>query len=72
MLEIIASPGTMPTAVKATSTSAIDVEPGMPKNMVGISAPPSLALFDASGAITPRTSPLPKFSVFFSVWAAWA
>ena len=45
--------------------------PGTPKAMVGTSAPPSLALFELSEAMTPRTSPLPKVSAApFSVFSA--
>ena len=46
--------------------------PGTPNAMVGTSAPPSLALFELSDAMTPRTSPLPKVSAApFSVLSAW-
>ena len=46
--------------------------PGTPNAMVGTSAPPSLALFELSEAMTPRTSPLPKVSAApFSVFSAW-
>ena len=37
--------------------------PGMEKKSVGTSTPPSIALFDASGAMTPRMSPVPNDSV---------
>ncbi len=56
---------------KAESSSAIDAPAGTPKAMVGTRCPPSLELSDAIAAITPRISPLPKFSVFFSVRTAW-
>ena len=46
--------------------------PGTPKAMVGMSAPPSLALLALSEAMTPRTSPLPKLCwAPFSVRMAW-
>ncbi len=35
-----------------------------------MSVPPSLALFELSGAITPRMSPVPKLSFFLAVWTA--
>ena len=46
-------------------------EPGTPKNNVGRSEPPSFELFAVSGAITPRTSPLPKFSGSLALCTAW-
>ena len=46
--------------------------PGIPKAMVGISDPPSFELLALSGAMTPRTSPLPKLSrAPGQVWIAW-
>ena len=47
-------------------------DPGTPKATVGISVPPSRAVLEASEAMTPRMSPLPKVSEApFSVRAAW-
>ena len=68
----ISGPGVSPTATKAMSSKAMEVLPGMPKARVVISAPPSLALLDDSGAMTPRTSPWPKPSLFLSVCRACA
>ena len=50
----------------------MEVLPGMPNASVVMSAPPSFALLDDSGAMTPRTSPLPKPPLFLSVCRAWA
>ena len=38
---------------------------------VGTKPPPSLALFELSGPITPRTSPLPKLDLSLVVCTAW-
>ena len=38
-------------------------EPGMPNRSVGTSPPPSFALLELSGPMTPRTSPEPKFDL---------
>ena len=40
----------------------MEADPGTPKAIVGTKAPPSLALFELSDAITPRISPLPNVS----------
>ena len=47
---------------------AMEPEPGMPKSRVGTSPPPSLALLELSGPITPRTSPDPKRDLSPVVW----
>ena len=62
----IEGPGSMPIRTIPPRKTAIEPEPGMPNISVGRSPPPSFALFALSGAMTPRTSPLPKRSVFFS------
>ena len=41
------------------SPAAMEPDPGIPNKSVGTSAPPSFALLADSGAITPRTSPVP-------------
>ena len=57
--------------VRANRKSADTRLPGTPRVKVGISVPPSLASLEASGAMTPRTSPLPKVSLApLQVWAA--
>ena len=66
----ISGPGVSPWISMAPRNSAMLVLPGMPKARVGIRPPPSLALLALSGAMTPRTSPLPKLSAFFSVCRA--
>ena len=55
----IAGPGVSPWIRKAPSRIAIGGLPGIPKASVGIRAPPLAALLAVSGAMTPRTSPLP-------------
>ena len=49
----------MPIKMKPPSNNTLFPDPGMPNKRVGIRAPPSLALFADSGAITPLMSPLP-------------
>ena len=44
--------------------------PGIPKNRVGIIAPPSLELLAASGAMTPAIAPWPNGISDFTVRAA--
>ena len=41
--------------------------PGTPSVSIGTSAPPAAALLPASGAATPRGSPLPKVSSWFEI-----
>ena len=67
----ISGPGVIPWIMSAPIRIAMAALPGMPKAMVGISAPPFIALLAVSGAITPRTSPLPKPSLFFELCTAW-
>ncbi len=67
----ICGPGWIPSMTKAPIRIAMPEDPGTPKNSVGKSEPPSFELFAVSGAITPRTSPLPKFSGFFEDCTAW-
>ena len=67
----MAGPGWMPRIRKAPIITAMPDEPGMPKNSVGSSEPPSLALLAVSGAITPSTAPLPKRSGCFELCTAW-
>src|SRR5579875_1943098 len=55
-------PGVRPRMTKAPSRMAMPELPGIPKATVGMSAPPSLAWFALSGAITPSIAPLPKAS----------
>jgi hypothetical protein len=58
----IAGPGWMPHITKAPIRIAIPDDPGIPERSVGRSDAPSLGLLAVSGAMTPRTSPLPKLS----------
>ena len=44
---------------------AVVVLPGMPSARVGTIAPPTAALFAASGPATPSIAPLPNWSLFF-------
>ena len=66
-------PGTKPIKIRKPISTAMDPLPGIPKHRVGMSTPASMELFAASGAITPRMSPLPKVCrAPFSVSRAWA
>ena len=56
----MSGPGIRPWMRKTLSRMAIEAEPGTPKAMVGTSEPAVMALLADSGAMTPRTSPLPK------------
>ena len=67
----ISGPGVIPWIRKAPSRIAIGALPGMPKATVGTSAPPFMALLAVSGAITPRTSPLPNCDLSRALWTAW-
>ena len=64
-------PGSIPSRTMPPRKIAMDPDPGMPNSMVGRSAPPCMALLALSGAITPRTSPLPKLGFFLLVCTAW-
>ena len=66
----ISMPGLRPWIIMAPSRIAIAKSPGMPKVMVGISAPPRWALLALSGAITPRMSPRPNSFLPFVVCTA--
>ena len=63
-----------PKSASAPIKTAIEPEPGIPKSKVGTSPPPSLALFELSGPITPRTSPLPNsdFSLLVCIVCPYA
>jgi hypothetical protein len=54
----------MPTAMKAVSTSADDVPPGMPKVKWDM-CPPSFALLQPSDAMTPPRRLCRNFPVLF-------
>ena len=71
LLVSISGPGVMPWIRSAPRRIAIEALPGMPKATVGISAPPFIALLAVSGAITPRTSPLPNPSLSLLLWTTW-
>jgi hypothetical protein len=51
---------------------AVAGSPGMPSDKSGIMVPPVTALLAASGATTPESSPLPKFSLFLENRRAWS
>ena len=63
----ISKPGSIPIKIKPPRSKTLFPEPGIPNSNVGIKAPPSLALFADSGAITPLISPFPMFEVSFDV-----
>ena len=67
----IAGPGVMLYSVSAPIITAVVPEPGTPSVSIGMNEPQAEALLAASGAATPRMSPLPKVSllplIFFSV-----
>ena len=67
----ISNPGSIPTRINPPRSSTLLPDPGIPKSNVGIRAPPSLALFADSGAITPRISPLPNREVSLLVCLRW-
>ena len=50
----------LPNNARAPINIAIEPEPGIPNSSVGTNPPPSFALLELSGPITPRTSPFPK------------
>ena len=54
-----------PKRASAPIKTAIEPDPGMPKRSVGTNPPPSFALLELSGPITPRTSPFPNFDLSF-------
>ncbi len=51
---------------------AVTTSPGMPSAIMVISAPPSVALLDDSGATIPSGTPLPNFSGRREVFFAWS
>ncbi len=53
-------PGVMLSVISSASRTAVVPEPGTPSVSIGTSAPPAAALFPASGAATPRGTPVPK------------
>ena len=67
----MSGPGLSPTISNALSRMAVPRLPGMPKATVGISEPPLVALLAASGAITPRISPLPNMDLSLALCTAW-
>ena len=63
----ISKPGSIPIIIKPPRSKTLFPEPGIPNSNVGIKAPPSLALFADSGAITPLISPFPMSEASFDV-----
>ena len=63
-------PGVTSSVINIANKTAVVPDPGTPKASIGTKAPPAAALFPASGAATPLSSPLPKVSslleIFFS------
>ena len=53
-------PGVMLYSVSAPTMTAVVPEPGTPRVSIGTKEPQADALLAASGAATPRMSPLPK------------
>ena len=53
-------PGVIFNVINKASKTAVVPEPGTPNVNIGTSAPPAAALLPASGAATPRGSPLPN------------
>ena len=68
----ISGPGRRPMMTNTTSSTAIALLPGMPKATVGMIAPGLWDAVPVSGAMTPRTLPLPKLSGFLSDATAMA
>ena len=52
-------------------STAVGGSPGMPSVSAMISAPPIVALFAVSAAMTPSTTPDPKRSGVFEALRAW-
>ena len=46
--------------------------PGMPSAISGVRAPPSTALLEVSGAITPSSTPVPNASGVGDAFFAWS
>ena len=63
-------PGVTSRVINIANKTAVVPEPGTPSASIGTKAPPAAALFPASGAATPLSSPFPKVSflleIFFS------
>ena len=56
----------------APSITAVVTSPGMPKAIIMISAPPSTALLELSGAMMPSAMPVPNFSGCLEAFLAWS
>ena len=54
------------------SMTAVVTSPGMPSAIRTISAPPSTALLELSGAMMPSGVPVPNFSGVFDAFFAWS
>ena len=64
----IVGPGWNPRSTRTASSRAMPPLDGLPNVIVGMRWPPSIELVALSGAITPRTSPVPHvFTPSFSV-----
>ena len=55
-------PGRMPCRISAASSTALEADPGIPSDSIGISPPCAAELFAASAAATPSMAPCPNFS----------
>ena len=66
----ISGPGLRPWIRSAPIRMAVPRLPGMPNATMGSRAPPRVALFAASGAMTPRMSPRPNFEASLADWTA--
>ena len=58
----------LPSSARAPMNTAMDPDPGIPNSSVGTSPPPSFALFELSGPMTPLTSPFPNCFLSLAVW----
>jgi hypothetical protein len=63
-------PGWIEWIIKAPIRKTSMTEPGMPMEMRGTSAPPTVALFAVSDATMPSSEPLPNFSGSFETFFA--
>ena len=59
------NPGFRPWIIIPPINMAATPPPGIPRVSVGMRAPATHALFEASGAMTPSGTPVPKLSGFF-------
>jgi hypothetical protein len=57
---ISCGPGRIPCRISAASRIAVEAEPGMPSDSIGMAAPCEAELFAASAAATPSMAPLPN------------